>query len=382
MKHISSLDGLRGTAVLMVVFFHYFPRQGLGLLSAPAGLGWIGVDLFFVLSGFLITNILYEQRGTDHYFRNFYMRRLLRLAPLYYFLFALVLVLTPFLQIHWKPMQFGSLLYGSNFVFSQNIDLAKLGPFQFFHTWSLSVEEQFYLIWPWLVGGRWSRETLRKICIAGIVAAPLLRLVLLQTTLPPIWIYTSLPMRMDSLLMGALLALSPRPSLRAVRVAACVAVVLVGIAVGVGHSTVFQSRPMEGFGYSALAILAASLLTMSLDPTTMAHRVFSWKVLRFYGKYSYGLYLWHYFFREQYELMKVWMGRHMGSPRLAELVCFAAMLLFSTAIAVASFHWLELPFLRLKDRFSSSKSASVRERQEARGRVAVESELQTAPGLD
>jgi peptidoglycan/LPS O-acetylase OafA/YrhL len=87
MRYVASLDGLRGAAVLFVVFFHYFPRAGTGPLGFLASAGWMGVDIFFVLSGYLITRILYEQRGAEHYFRNFYMRRVLRLFPGYYSLF-------------------------------------------------------------------------------------------------------------------------------------------------------------------------------------------------------------------------------------------------------------------------------------------------------
>jgi len=384
MKYISSLDGLRGAAALLVVLFHYFPRTSAGPFGVLASFGWMGVDIFFVLSGFLITSILYEQRGAEHYFRNFYMRRLLRLSPLYYALFAVVLLLTPWLHIHWRPLQWAIFFYGANIVLPLDDSLAQIGPFQVYHLWSLAIEEQFYLIWPWILGSRLSKESLKKICVVGIVAALLLRLVMLHAHVYTLWIYQSLPSRMDALLMGALLALIPRPSLRTAKMAGFAGLLVFGATVAAGHSAFFQSRPIQGLGYSALGVLAASILTMNLYPATIASRIFSWKILRFYGRYSYGLYLWHYFFLQQYGALKLWVSHRVGSPRLADAISFLLMFLGSTLIAVASYWWIEQPFLRLKHRFASPGTvpALSGDGQEFRGGEALEPKLQTAPGLD
>lgn len=358
MRYVASLDGLRGAAVLLVVFFHYFPRAGTGPVGLVASCGWAGVDIFFVLSGYLITSILYEQKGAEHYFRNFYMRRVLRLFPLYYFLFLLALALTPILHIHWRLMQMPMLFYGANFVLPFDNSLGWLGPFNLFHVWSLAVEEQFYLIWPWIVGGNWPQEILQRVCIVGVVVAPVLRLLLLALHVQPWWIYQSLPTRMDPLLMGALLALSPLPSLRTARAVGAAALMILGVQVWVEHSVFFLTRPMQGLGYSALACLAASTLTMSLYPTTMANRICSSKLLRFYGRYSYGLYLWHYLFSLQFGELKEWVAQRIHTPPLAGAVSFSLILLCSTGIAMASYRWLERPFLRLKRRFEARYAAA------------------------
>ena len=373
MKHISSLDGLRGAAALLVVFFHYFPREGVGLLGRLMSIGWIGVDIFFVLSGFLITTILYEQRGADHYFRNFYIRRLLRLSPIYYLLFAIALVSALWMHIPLHPLQLGMLLYAANFVLPIDDSMGNIGSFELFHVWSLSVEEQFYLIWPWLVGGRLSKESLRKVCLCGILIAPILRLAMVYEHVYSLWIYQSLLCRMDSLLLGAFLALIPLPSLRTARRVACVALLVFGVTVWKGHTAFFQSSPIQGLGYSALAFLSASLLTMSLHPRTMVSRIFSSKLLRFYGKYSYGLYLWHFFLRPQFDAQKLWMERHLSSRTIADVISFVLVLAISTVIAMASYRWIEQPFLRLKSRFAPSSSvlaSSGMNRKEARGREA------------
>lgn len=331
--------------------FHYLPRAGTGSLGFVASSGWIGVDIFFVLSGFLITRILYDQRGARNYFRNFYARRVLRLFPLYYFIFFLVLLLTPLLHIQWRPGHFAMLFYGANLVLPFDVSLGLIGPFDIFHVWSLAVEEQFYLIWPWVVGSRLSKGTLLKICGAGIVIAPLLRLALLQVHFQPWFIYQSLPTRMDSLLVGAALALMPLPSLRTARMCGAASLVMCGLAVWQGHSMFFLSRPIQGIGFSALAVLSGSLLVLSYYPETIVHRVASWAVFRFYGKYSYGLYLWHYLFSEQEGLMLHLLQRRLRTPLAAPILNFAVALLCSTLLAIISYRVIERPFLKLKRRF-------------------------------
>jgi peptidoglycan/LPS O-acetylase OafA/YrhL len=360
-EHIRSLDGVRGIAVLCVVLFHFFPRAGAGVLVPLVSTGWAGVDLFFVLSGYLITSILYAHRGTIDYYRNFYGRRVLRLLPLYYFLFAGIAVLTPVLHIHWRLGHFVMLLQGSNFVLPRDNSLGNLGPFNFFHLWSLSVEEQFYLIWPWLIGSRLEQKALQRICVAGIVAAPALRLLLLHWHVNPWWMYQSLPTRMDALFAGALLALIPRPSLRLSRIVALSSLLVLACLISRGHSFFFLSPAIQGIGYSALALLFASAVAMSLHPSTMVHRICSWPVLRFYGKYSYGIYLWHYLLSEQFGALSLWVQRHFMTPLAASVASVGLILLCSTLIAVVSYKAIESPFLVLKKRFTYRPAAAEEE---------------------
>jgi peptidoglycan/LPS O-acetylase OafA/YrhL len=352
MKHISSLDGIRGLAVLMVVYFHFMERNGTGLFSVIASMCWAGVDIFLVLSGFLITSILFEQRGSGHFFRNFYTRRALRLFPLYYGILFSILLLSPLFHIHWHLAQLGLFFYNTNYVLPFNDSLGTLGPFNIFHTYTLALEEQFYLVWPWLVGGlALSRRRLLQICAAGILIAPMIRFGLLAWHAPAWLIAGSLPTRMDALLMGAALSLMPMPSLRTARIVFCFALLPLPLLAWQARSLFFLTRPMQGIGYTFVAFTCAAVLVLSLYPTTIVHAIANTRVLRFFGKYSYGIYLWHHLFVSEFLSFRHYVADHIPYVIPAALLSFSAGLLVSTLIAMASYRLIEVRFLRLKRRF-------------------------------
>src|SRR5438067_7660244 len=186
--HILALDGLRGIAILLVVVCHFVSNLHIAAdgwawpLVAIAHAGWTGVDLFFVLSGFLITGILIDARGSDSYFKAFYARRALRIVPAYYgFLFAIFVVL-PFLHLGAgndymlaREHQSWYWLYLTNVMMAIG-EIPGRGPYPSTLFWSLAVEEQFYLLWPLIVAASPPR-TLRKICVGGVVLCVVLRIV-------------------------------------------------------------------------------------------------------------------------------------------------------------------------------------------------------------
>ena len=346
-KHIPALDGLRGLAILAVFFHHYGAAGGIHRTSAAAkaigticGLGWSGVDLFFVLSGFLITGILYDTRHEPHYYRNFYARRTLRIFPIYYLLAAIALLLVAFSL--WRP---GHLLflvylgYPAALIWPTLVNL----PIRITHLWSLSAEEQFYMLWPWLMRKLGVPQNILKFCAVSAVGAFVVRVAF------PSWAYASLPCRIDDLVVGAGLALLVRSDLD--RYCLKLAPILfVGSASTLAlicvcrHTTDHNDRLMSTVGFSSIAIGYGALLLLSVGPLS---RLFSLQILRVFGKYSYGLYLYHFPLTAAFEHAKPVFGAHSGSSLSYVMFCLAANL----SLAAVSFHLFEQPILRLKRRF-------------------------------
>src|SRR5439155_15871055 len=186
--HILALDGLRGIAILLVVFSHFVSNLRLTVNRiayvpiALAHAGWAGVDLFFVLSGFLITGILVDARGSPYYFKAFYARRALRILPAYYGFLLVIFVVLPLLNIGAgnnymlaRQHQGWYWLHLTNVMMAIG-EIAGHGPYPSTLFWSLAVEEQFYFIWPAVVAFC-ATSTLRKVCIAGIIGCIVLRIV-------------------------------------------------------------------------------------------------------------------------------------------------------------------------------------------------------------
>ena len=365
--HIPALDGVRGLAVLLILAFHF----GVGVrffvtdhaVARLTGAGWIGVDLFFVLSGFLITGILFDSRRSQHYFRNFYMRRLLRIFPLYYFALLVAALLSlsfPDLPLHGLTNPIWLVLYLQNFA------IAAEGwgaiPEHLSHYWSLAVEEQFYLLWPLLVW-RASRARVMALAAAVIVLAPLLRTALVLNDVSPTAVFVLTPTRADALAVGAFLAMAVRGpgGVEAVaRLAGIVgALAAIGVlAIVVARGTIGVDDPlMQTLGYSLIAIAFGGLIAAALA-WRVVEAAFSAPVLRWFGRYSYGIYVWHYliyFFFHEVTVIADWVGATRGGPYALYVAVSIAL---TVGIAVASYHLFEAPFLRLKARFAAPPPAT------------------------
>src|SRR5581483_8187606 len=210
-EHFRILDGIRGVAILLVMLFHV---EGLlpssryfFVLHKMAWFGWTGVDLFFVLSGFLITGILLDTKHAANYFGSFYARRVLRIFPLYYGALTAIVILSHFsytVQSQLPPHIACDFLYVSNWT-DPFTPITKLGLTG--HFWTLAVEEQFYLLWPFCV---WMAEPkrLRMACIYGVLIACGLRCAMVIGSINQDLIYKALFTRMDTLLVGALVAIA------------------------------------------------------------------------------------------------------------------------------------------------------------------------------
>ena len=358
-RHIDSLDGLRGIAILLVFFYHYLPNNDRNPFSWVANLGWTGVDLFFVLSGFLITGILYDTRKATNFFKVFYARRALRLFPLYFLAAGIVLVVGVLRHspIGWNAIPF--YIYGANLMIPLKNGVPNFTPyFNCYHFWSLALEEQFYSIWPLVVFFVASRKTLKQICIGGMISALVFRVVLTHLAVSFQILYTELPSRMDSLLIGALLALTlrepgphawrTRTRLYSVIAVCCVILTVLLIR---AQTLVFTSSAMTSWGYSLFAAMYACVLALALIPGTVFNRVGRLSWLRFFGRYSYGLYVWHALLLPICTRRMSWFTNHVHPLVVGQMVYAMVMLALFTGIAYASFQLLENPFLKLKSRF-------------------------------
>jgi peptidoglycan/LPS O-acetylase OafA/YrhL len=374
-KHVPALDGVRGLAILLVLYHHLVSAvfHGLPLF------GWTGVDLFFVLSGFLITGILYDAKGGPSYFKNFYMRRVLRIFPLYYGVLIAVLIVIPFAVEHLGPLHRAILgrrpgaldelhvLQGRQgwlWLYGQNFAMGVLGKpfFLFNHFWSLAVEEHFYLVWPFLIY-LCTRRAAIVMCVVVIVLALALRLAAVAAG-SPLDLYVLTPCRMDALAIGALLALLARgpaglrPLVRpAAVVTVAIAAAVVGWIVWKGTLDEHADWVVEGPGFTLLALMFGGFLVLSLaaDPNRAAGRAVAHPVLRFLGRYSYGIYVFHW-------PIMVALNLAVPSVRLKERFGVAggiahvlAAATLSIGVAFLSWHLYEKHWLRLKRYFDYRK---------------------------
>ncbi len=371
-QHMPALDGIRGLAILLVMVQHFFPfnDRGVTLLDdvvfGLANRCWMGVDLFFVLSGFLITGILWKARGRDHFFRNFYMRRVLRIFPAYYLLLAIFFLLLPTLGSapvdaylsDSAPDSIWHWTYLSNFRIAWRGEwYEQLIPNVF---WSLAIEEQFYMVWPavvYLCG----RRSLYALCSALFVGALALRW---QMALDPDvnWVtrFVLTPTRMDGLVLGSLLALlyqSPlRESLKVRRVILTVGglgLLLVAY-LTLQRSEGWQEAPVQTLRFTGIALASGTLVWLCVTGPegTWLKRIFCMSPMRFFGKYSYALYLWHgpadALVRHFYPPEGLMFGSRVPAQLLFVLITTAV----SIAAALLSWNLLERHCLRFKKAFA------------------------------
>jgi len=353
--------------VLLVLAFHFAHLDGAGdaaekVLLGVTGAGWSGVDLFFVLSGFLITGILLDAKGSPGYFRVFYLRRALRIFPLYYaylaVLFLVVPRLVPASALDVKASSQGWLWsYLSNVLFARERGF-DASPYAA-HFWSLAVEEQFYLAWPMLV---WllSPRRLAAASIGLIVLAFLVRFGIHHTSCNTTAAYVLTPCRADALAVGALVALGVRQPAWRERLRSSAPWVLAAASAGVAaiwvaRGVFFGGDPVvQVFGFSALALGYGALLVLVLSAPrgSRSARALAAPWLRAAGRYSYGLYVLHYpvfLSLEAVGLGSAVLGRWLGS-RLGGILAFTGLAgAASLAAALLSWHLLEARFLRLKE---------------------------------
>ncbi len=375
-RYVPAFDGVRAIAALMVFATHY--------------LGWdagtYGVNIFLVLSGLLITGVLLDASHHTHRFRNFYIRRSLRIFPLFYGVWLLLLLLTPWLHIEWNRRAVLYPLYLGNFIrllvpdaasHAALLELVCVRPhlhapstrflFVVSHLWSLCLEEQFYLVWPFVVYTVRSRRTLLRICCVSILLVPVVRVISLHLAPgDPLALWELTPLRFDEFLLGALGALLLRSSFRSRLLAAATPVFLVGAAILlVGF---FVHRHLHGSAgtwtwrmtgdFAGVDLATFGLLLLGIRQESLVARALSLAPLRALGRISYGFYVFHlipFFFYlrlgERLARRLPALGKLLPGSGLAAIVAFLATLL----LASLSFRYLETPFLRLKNRLAPTQ---------------------------
>ena len=362
-KRIIELDGIRGVAVLFILIWHY-----VGIPWLPAGIelhpdSWIpsfklsliffrsGVDLFFVLSGFLIGGILIDQRETKYYYRTFFIRRLCRIFPLYYTL-LLIYVVARFAGVRGQLFD-GPIPLASYMTMTQNYFMVGIGTYGaawLGATWSLAIEEQFYLLFPFIV--RYAKRALPWVLLIGIVGASLLRIWCYHHFNNDAAAYMWLPCRLDSLCLGVLTAYLLRMPVtlsficRRRRWLAGIFAALTAGAIGLDAALARDiGYHMSIWGHTLLAPLYASAILLAVLYEGRGCIAFlRVRPLVFLGRISYGVYLVH-----GIVLISVFAvaGRTVRLGNLIDAGLLACALTLTIAICLFSYRWLERPFLQI-----------------------------------
>ena len=367
---ITVLDGIRGVAIALVIIHHSFqwfePNDTLldRLSFSLARSGWCGVDLFFVLSGFLITGILYDTKARRHYLRNFYARRMMRIFPLYYgmllvFFYFLPTVPHPLARDYVAdsaPDRLWFVTYLTNFrIAGRGEWYHHLVPNVF---WSLAIEEQFYLVWP-LIVLLFRRETLMAFCVALCVLGLVIGLMLALFGVDPIVGFVSTPTRGVGLAAGSLVALMARgtgglaSAIPWARRSAGVATLILAWLSLRGGGLEWNDSITNALAPLVLAILFGALIILCVNAKSGSvwQAVLDTAPLRILGKYSFAMYLFHgpvgSFIKQLYTPGE---GDQLGDSKFFGV--FTYMLIVTTATLLASWlSWqlMEKHVLRLKD---------------------------------
>ncbi|MFL5741795.1 MAG: acyltransferase family protein [Flavisolibacter sp.] len=353
--HIPALDGLRGVANIMVVFYHNFP-----ILYPYLFFSWLAMDIFFVMSGYLITDILIKTIGTRHFMRNFYARRLLRVFPLYFLSLVILLLILPLLLRFSFPIDyfisnqvyFWTFLQNWLLIFHPHPNESYLN-----HLWSMAVEEQFYLLWPLVFVLVRNAKILFTILLLLLIGIITIRFVLWTQHIPGLDYFSLFSFtRIDGICIGCMVALLQL--LNANFIGRNLAFIVVCFAAANFIFYLFNRHHADSFpyvliGYSTFSMLFGLIVYDLVNRRTrILEIIFSFSLLRFVGMISYGAYVFHWpVFLLMSPWLRQWSSNHL--PISAELFASIVATLVSYGLGFLSYELIEKRFLRLKKYFPS-----------------------------
>ena len=351
--HYPALDGLRGLAILLVVVYHNF-----GFINVFF-FGWLGVDLFFVLSGFLITDILLKTVGEKGYLKNFYIRRVLRIFPLYYLSLILFLIVIPKTTIkldvqYYVDHQIWLWTYLQNWIYTFQ------SPGQtnaLNHLWSLAVEEQFYLLWPLAVLIIRKPGYLLLFISLVLVAVVGLRLLVWMNQISDLAYFNLYTFtRVDGLCIGCMIALLQRvKSIFLHQNRGLIVLCFAGLNFGfffVNRRYQFSFPYLALAGYTTFAMMFGLLVNEAVtSQSKLINFLFNNSLLKFFGKISYGFYVFHWpVYLLLFPYLLPWMSKFANGAIVQFLVSVMATLA-AIVISWLSYQYYEKYFLKLKDKF-------------------------------
>lgn len=372
-KYYRPLDGLRGIAILLILFHHLliFDPKIYEFFSRIISNGWIGVDLFFLLSGFLITGNLLDTKKNKKYFIVFFTKRILRIFPLYYLFLFIIFLLFPLLYSNDKSSidLFKSSLFWY-YTHLTNIgmvfDIGLWLPFATSHLWSLSVEEQFYIIWPFVVLFI-DRKYFIIFCISICVISPIFRWLLLELdifsdnhysniNIVNFSIYILTPCRLDGFVFGAIISYIIRykdPKFfidQLKRLFFFSLLLLIIIFIYTKGNFGWDQFIVQTFGYSALSLFFGLILYSSICEFKFLNFLNS-DILVFFGRYSYSMYLFH--MPIHYIVTNSIINNYAFfyyNSLLKTFLCFAISMIFTIIVSILTWNICEKHFIKIKNR--------------------------------
>jgi peptidoglycan/LPS O-acetylase OafA/YrhL len=366
--HIPALDALRGVAILLVLLVHFYREQPISetypligpIITKLALAGVYGVELFFVLSGFLITGILLDSRNSPNYFRTFYVRRFLRIFPLYYGTLCVLFLLLPRFVDFDAPARDIASRQGWLWGYLANAPWSGGGwnnssLFRLVHFWSLCVEEHFYIVWPLFVF-LFSPKSLVRLCVTCVATCIIVRVAHSLVVGFPFLGWSSVT-RLDGLAVGSLLAITIRQSSGRAWLDQKLPTLLV-LSGALFTASIFVPRRLAlgwywGITETISVLFFGSLLVMALRHKGWFGTLMRNGLLRSLGKYSYGIYVIHYVCLPSFERMfrPQAISSALGSPLLGQVAYYALAFSASFLLALGSWHLIEKRFLKLKRLF-------------------------------